>query len=66
MSVVSTRTVIEGNYSDYNLYQHGYPGLVRLYATTTSTVHTRIQEHFAAGECAEPDHRKATDNPSRV
>ena len=28
--------MIEGNYSYYNLYQHGYPGWFRRYSPTTT------------------------------
>jgi iron complex outermembrane receptor protein len=45
-------TVIEGNFSYYNLYQFGYPGWFIYAPTTTAPSVPWVEEYFDTAECA--------------
>ena len=54
----TSHTVIEGNYSYYNLYQHGYPGWFAYSPTTTPLSVPGSKSILIAGTCAGPDSRR--------
>ena len=54
---ITPNTVIEGNYSYYNLFQHGYPGWFSYTPTTVPLSIAGLEEHSVAGERARSDSR---------
>ena len=54
---MTNSTVIEGNFSYYNLFQHGYPGWFAYAPTTTPLSVARFQKYLVAARCAGSDPR---------